>query len=307
MKPKGIALLRWITAIFAVGLLFGGCASNQSESAEGTPSSPNDAVFAARQKMRITGLDNIRDMGGYKTVNGRTVKRGVIYRSDTLSKLKPEGITQIEALGIGHIFDLRSDSEIARKPDPEIKGAVYHHTEILADTPMLKWPETDEETIAFYAGPASRNYYIDASKYMVVSARSRESLKTILTIALENQEGKGLLWHCSGGKDRAGFVSAVFLSLLGLDNETITQEYLLTNIDRKEFDDSEREYMDAEYFHGDKTLMEGFRAVQEARREYVDIFLSGIQSLYGTVDNYLIQEVGFTQADLDKIKALYTE
>jgi hypothetical protein len=54
-------------------------------------------------------------------------------------------------------------------------------------------------------------------------------------------------------------------------------------------------------------MMEGFRAVQEARREYVDIFLTGIQNLYGTADNYIIAELGLTQEDLNVIKSMYTE
>jgi protein-tyrosine phosphatase len=257
--------------------------------------------------MQIEGLDNIRDIGGYRTMDGKTVKKGLLYRADALSKMTPNGITQFEQLNIGYIFDLRADGEIARKPDPAIRGASYYHTQVADTTATLIWPSTDEETYEFYSGSASRNYYIAASEYMVISARSRESLKTILTIAQENTEGKSLIWHCSGGKDRTGYISAVFLSLLGVDNETIIQEYLLTNIDRKEFDEKEREYMDTEYFHGDKTMMEGFLAVQEARREYVDIFLSGIQNLYGTVENYVVTECGLSQEDLNTIKSIYTE
>ncbi|MDR1469111.1 MAG: tyrosine-protein phosphatase [Spirochaetaceae bacterium] len=296
----------------SIGLVLAGCAGTQSAaksgpSAEVSRPTPNDAVFANRQPMRIEGLDNIRDIGGYKTADGKTVKKGLLYRADALSKMTPNGIAQFERLNIGYIFDLRSDGEIARKPDPAIKGAAYYQTRVADTTATLIWPSTDEETYAFYSGPASRNYYIAASEYMVIATQSRESLKTILTIARENKESKGLIWHCSGGKDRTGYISAVFLSLLGVDNETIIQEYLLTNIDRKEFDEKEREYMDAEYFHGDKTMMEGFLAVQEARREYVDIFLSGIQNLYGTVDNYVITELGLTQEDLNSIKSLYTE
>jgi protein-tyrosine phosphatase len=311
MKNKRNLLL---SGIIVVGTAFflAGCAGTQSAAKSGREAevsrpTPNDAVFANRQRMHIDGLDNIRDIGGYKTIDGKTVKRGLLYRADALSKMTPDGIAQFEQLNIGYIFDLRADSEIARRPDPAIKGAAYYHTQVADTTATLIWPSTDEETYEFYSGPASRNYYIAASEYMVIAARSRESLKTILTIAKENTEGKGLIWHCSGGKDRTGYISAVFLSLLGVDNETIIHEYLLTNIDRKEFDEREREYMDAEYFHGDKTMMEGFLAVQEARREYVDIFLTGIQSLYGTVDNYVITELGLTQEDLDTIKSMYTE
>jgi protein-tyrosine phosphatase len=257
--------------------------------------------------MRISGLDNIRDIGGYKTANGRTVKRGLLYRSDTLSKLTQEGIRQFEALNIGAIFDLRAESEIKRKPDPQIRGAEYYHTEIPSNAPTAEWPATDEETIAFYKDPATLNYYVNGSRYMMNSRLGRESLKTILNTALRNNGRKAMIWHCSGGKDRTGYISAVFLSLLGVDNETIIREYLLTNEDRKEFDDQERIAMDQQYFHGDRQMMAGFLAVQQARRENVDVFLSELQSIYGTADNYLTVELGFTQAELNRIKAIYTE
>jgi protein-tyrosine phosphatase len=267
----------------------------------------NDAVFANRVRMRISGLDNIRDMGGYKTATGRTVKRGLLYRSDTLSKLTQEGIRQFEALNVGAIFDLRDDGEIARKPDPQIRGAEYFHAEIPSNAPAAGWPATDEETIAFFKDPATLNYYVTGSRYMMNSRLGRESLKTILNTALRNNGRKAMIWHCSGGKDRTGYISAIFLSLMGVDNETVIREYLLTNEDRKEFDDQERIAMDRQYFHGDRQMTAGFLAVQQARRENVDVFLSELQSIYGTVDNYLIVELGFTQAELNRIKAIYTE
>jgi protein-tyrosine phosphatase len=318
MEKNGAVVLLGIMLAGAAFFL-AGCAGTQaaaqsdqtvevsSQTVEVPRTTPNDAVFANRQRMHIDGLDNIRDLGGYKTLDGKTVKQGLLYRTDALSKMTPDGIAQFEQLNIGYIFDLRADDEIARKPDPAVNGAVYYHTQVADTIPTLIRPSTYEEIREFYSSPASRNYYISASEYMVIAARSRESLKTILTAAKENAEGRGLIWHCSGGKDRTGYISAVFLSLLGVDNETVIQEYLLTNIDRKEFDEREREYMDTEYFHGDKTMMEGFLAVQEARREYVDIFLTGIQSLYGTVDNYVITELGLTRDDLDTIKSMYTE
>ncbi|MDR1215945.1 MAG: tyrosine-protein phosphatase, partial [Treponema sp.] len=194
-----------------------------------------------------------------------------------------------------------------RKPDPQIRGAEYFHTEIPSNAPTAGWPATDEETIAFFKDPATLNYYVSGSRYMMNSRLGRESLKSILNTALRNNGRKAMIWHCSGGKDRTGYISAIFLSLMGVDNETIIREYLLTNEDRKEFDDQERIAMDRQYFHGDRQMTAGFLAVQQARRENVDVFLSELQSIYGTVDNYLIVELGFTQTELNRIKAIYTE
>jgi protein-tyrosine phosphatase len=267
----------------------------------------DDAFLNGRVQMEIDGLSNIRDLGGYKTKDGKTVKKQLMYRSDTLSKLSPKGIEQVEQLNLGYIFDLRADNEIARKPDPQIAGAQYSQTEILADPLVRSAPNGLEEVRAFYASDAAKTYYMRGSRYMYNSSTSRKSIENIILSALGGNAEKAFLYHCSGGKDRTGYVSAIILSLLGVDNETIVKEYLLTNVDRKAFDDAERETMDKEYFKGDKNMMDGFLSIQQARARYVDIFLTELQGIYGTVDNYLILETGLTQEQLDRFKAIYTE
>jgi protein-tyrosine phosphatase len=248
MTKKSVMVCIALLAVVAIS-----CAT-----ASGTRGSSDGTVYAAdsitldeaflngRTPLVIDGLSNIRDIGGYKTKDGKTVKKGLVYRSDTPAKLTPTGIEQIEQFNLGYIFDLRADGEIARKPDPQITGAQYVHTEILADPMLMTAPSGFEEVRAFYASDSAKSYYIKGSRYMYNSSVSRRSIGKIILTALEGKGEKAFLYHCSGGKDRTGFVSAILLSLLGVDNETIVKEYLLTNVDRKAFDDAERETMDKE-------------------------------------------------------------
>lgn len=260
----------------------------------------------SQRKIKINGLDNIRDIGGYKTKDGKTVKWGLLYRSDSLSKMTKKGQKDFEKLNIQYIFDLRDDNEVAKAPDPVFTKIKYVHTEIPTSGAAAKKPVTTEEIQNFYSNPDTLNYWLNGYEYMVGSAKARESLKTILLDSIESNGKKGIIWHCSGGKDRTGFISVVFLSLLGVDNETIINDYLLTNEYRRKFDEKELEDM-RKIFNNDPVMEKGFLSIQQAKPEYVEVFLDKIQRLYGTTDNYLIKEVGLTQTQIDKIKAIYTE
>jgi protein-tyrosine phosphatase len=293
--------------IILIGLLAGIMAFSEtgSESRKLTQEN-NSIVLLNRRKTKVEGLDNIRDIGGYKTKDGKKVKWGILYRADSLSKMTENGKKDFEKLKIGYIFDLRDDNEIAKAPDPVFKNTKYIHTEIPTSGVTAQKPRTTEEIRAFYSKPETLNYWKDGYEYMVGSSKARESIKTILLTSLENKGKTGLIWHCSGGKDRTGFVSVIFLSLLGVDNETILKDYLLTNEYRKKFDTKELEDM-KKIFENDPVMTEGFLAIQQAKPEYAAVFMDKIERLYGTTENYLIQEVGITQEQINEIKAIYTE
>lgn len=297
--------------IIFIGLLAGMIAFSETVSARTVSNEKNiqensSILLLSRRKVKVDGLDNIRDIGGYKTKDGKKVKWGVLYRADSLSKMTENGKKDFEKLKIGYIFDLRDDNEIAKAPDPVFKNVTYIHTEIPTSGIVQGKPGSTEEIKEFYSKPETLDYWKNGYEYMVGSSEARESLKTILLTSLENKGKTGMIWHCSGGKDRTGFISVIFLSLLGVDNETILKDYLLTNEYRKKFDTKELEDM-KKIFENDPVMTEGFLAIQQAKPEYAGVFLDKIERLYGTTENYLIKEVGMTQEQLNEIKALYTE
>jgi protein-tyrosine phosphatase len=140
---------------------------------------------------------------------------------------------------------------------------------------------------------------------MVDQAESHESMKKIFAAALKG-DGKAMIWHCSGGKDRTGYVSALFLSVLGVPDEGIVNEYMLTEVYRRDFDIKEMQDM-GKAFNNHPEAMKGFRAIQQSKAEYIMAGLNKIRADYGTVENYLEKEVGITAKDITKLKALYTE
>ncbi|AKJ42221.1 Tyrosine-protein phosphatase precursor [Pragia fontium] len=272
------------------------------------PTNKNTVITLAERKVPAKGLDNLRDLGGFKTADGRYTKWGMMYRADTPYKLKSEGYNYVAYnMNMGYVFDLRNDNEVAKKPDPAMNGITYFHTQIPDIPPAYKdvsW-DTTETIYNFVSTPRAESFYVDTNAYMVEAPKSHDSMKQILSTAL-TAEGKGLVWHCAGGKDRTGYVSAVFLAALGVPEETIVNEYLLTNEYRKEFDKKELEDMSKE-FNQDPKAIKGFLAIQQSRPEYIKAALDLIKQKYGSVDNYLLKEMGITKQQIEALKAMYTE
>ncbi|MFV0549518.1 MAG: tyrosine-protein phosphatase [Limnobaculum xujianqingii] len=272
------------------------------------PDANSKTITLAERKVPAAGLDNLRDLGGLKTSDGRYTKWGVMYRADTPYKLKPEGYRYVaNNMKMGHIFDLRAENEVVKKPDPAMEGVTYYHTQIPDSPPAYKdvsW-ETTETIYNFVSTPRAESFYVDTNAFMVEAPKSHDSMKHILSTAL-TAEGKGMLWHCAGGKDRTGYVSAVFLAALGVPDETIVNEYLLTNEYRKEFDRKELEDMSKE-FKQDPKAIKGFLAIQQSRPEYIMAALNLIKQKYGSDKNYLDKEMCITTQQIEQLKQMYTE
>lgn len=269
------------------------------------PNSDKPLVIAER-KLPAGGMDNLRDSGGYLTEDGRYVKWGHLYRGDTPHKVNSEGYRYLNAMNLGYVFDLRNNVEIAKKPDPAFENVAWMHTQIPDLPPQFKdvsW-ETNEAIYNFVKTPRAEQFYPDTNRFMVWQPETIRTMKTIFNKALTDD--RAMIWHCAGGKDRTGVVSAVFLSALGVSDKAIIHDYLLTNEYRQEFDKRELAEM-SKAFNGDKQAIKGFLAIQQARPEFIQAALDEIKQRYGSMENYLTQAVELTPADIQTLRDRYTE
>lgn len=165
------------------------------------------------RRIRLAGPVNFRDLGGYPVGDRRMVGWRRLFRSDSLGPVTPEDARMItEELGLATIIDLRSTGEVAR----EGRGALsdspldYHHLPILG-------AEIEGEALARLSLLAVYGDMLHASAVRVAE---------ILQMVAET-EGP-VVFHCVAGKDRTGIVAAVLLALLGVDEEDIVADYVLT-------------------------------------------------------------------------------
>jgi protein-tyrosine phosphatase len=177
------------------------------------------ALDADGRYIAFEAIHNFRDIGGYGAAEGRSVRRGLVFRSAS-----PHGATaadreRLRGLGIRHIVDLRSEPEAAEmgRADFSEIGAAVHHIPVFRDL------DTSPLAIAARAKMYGTDF---ADAYMHMLARGGATFRAVLEHIAE--AGEPSVVHCAGGKDRAGNVMMLLLAVLGVDHDTIVADYALT-------------------------------------------------------------------------------
>ena len=169
------------------------------------------------------GTMNFRDLGGYQTTDGHTIKWQKIYRSDSLSNLSAHDLDRFKQLGITVDCDLRSGYEQQMAPDHINDDLKYVDAHIYPDE-----GDVDEEVRPTKPIPEV-NMLAGIYQHVILNLHSQQMFKRVLAELLVLPADQALVFHCSAGKDRTGMTSAIILSLLDVDDETIIRDYLLTN------------------------------------------------------------------------------
>ena len=228
--------------------------------------------------LELPGSINFRDMGGYRTRDGRQVKWRQLFRCGALSMLSPAAVTAFAELDIGVICDLRRVDEAQGNPTPvNAPFDVRQHIPIEpGSNDMLRASIRDTSQSA-----ADRvRFMTDITREL---ARNHHAEYRLLFDYLQGCEG-GFLFHCSAGKDRTGFGAALILAALGVDNETIMADYLLTNeaICLRTFMQTRMRV-----FYGAEFDNASLEAVGGVRADYLHAALQEIQANHGTMEAYL--------------------
>lgn len=171
----------------------------------------------------IEGGLNFRDLGGYQTASGETVRFGRLFRSGTLTNLTDDGVSQLAELGVATIFDLRSDDEIAKAPDRIPDGVSYQHRPVRDPsrvsrlkaiwTVLTKRDRLEEALLEVYT-----RVMIDANAHVI-----GEIMRHVAT------SDQPTVIHCTAGKDRTGITSALLLLTLGVPRETVLADYAVSS------------------------------------------------------------------------------
>lgn len=180
----------------------------------------------------LSGQPNFRDLGGYAASDGRTVKWGLVYRSGELSQLSNEDVGKLGGLGIKAVVDLRSPEEVSARGDGRLPPDAKAHPMPIASSDMFA-----KLIPMFLKGDFSRvpPDMLDTVNRMLVRDFTEQYAGLLRVVS--NPASRPLVFHCTQGKDRAGFAAAMVLSALGVPWETVVEDYLLSNHFRKEEND----------------------------------------------------------------------
>ena len=180
-----------------------------------------------RQTGRVLHLNasaNFRDFGGYITFDGKRVKRGKLYRSDTLSLLSDADVAEVSKLGLNRIVDLRTDSEINREGNDRIypgNETKYDFLYFGYGDPYLAKAQVSTELAWDILQVNFPCLYVNILK------QNEMSIKLVFDRFADSSQYP-ILIHCTQGKDRTGIVIALLLLLLGVPRSTVMEDYMLT-------------------------------------------------------------------------------
>ena len=259
--------------------------------------------------MKLEKLSNTRDLGGIKGAYGRLLKKGRLIRSGQLFFASDSDITELEKVPVRRVIDFRTTKEKNEKPDPVPAGAHYLHLPVFNEE---KHGITREESgkSAFQelmesvssGSDGAVRYMMRTYRDFVTDEHALLQYSRFLSVILENGNG-AVLWHCTAGKDRAGFATVLILEILGADRNTITEDYLQTNT----FLEREiEEIMTAlkPVFPNNEEML---RAFFSAREEYLDSVYETVHETYGSFDTFLESRLGVTSEIREMLRAMYLE
>ena len=170
--------------------------------------------LAHARRLALDLAYNVRDIGGYRTVDGRHTKWRVLYRSDSLHRLTPAAQQELLDLGLRTVIDLRYREELAGSPSVFVGSSHLHYR------PIALYELDDPAIVAYRAQDLDE-------VYRMILAHSQPQFKRIIDVLTEPVALPALA-HCTAGKDRTGMVIALILGAVGVPDETIVEDYALS-------------------------------------------------------------------------------
>jgi protein-tyrosine phosphatase len=183
------------------------------------------------RRVALAGTLNFRDLGGYGGLDGRTVRWGFVYRSDSLAAVTAAGWSSLAQLGLRSVYDLRHDLERERAPSviPEHLGIAASHLPIGGETAEAP------DLVDLLRQTGGQGYGLE---FMIEMNRTLlADHATVFGGLLTQLADPGRLpavFHCTAGKDRTGVAAALLLTVLGVDRATILDDYELTTTYRSQ-------------------------------------------------------------------------
>jgi protein-tyrosine phosphatase len=251
-------------------------------------------LMTSERRMPLEGAVNFRDLGGYQTTGGKTVRWGHIFRSDKLAGLSEQDLRLLSHLNIATICDFRTAAETRKAPGrhPESDNLQYLHFPI-------QHGEHDPAGAFERIKKGDYQWLNEAfmAKGYILSIENFASLWHDFFNVLANRDRRPFVFHCTGGKDRTGTAAALILSVLGVPDKTIVEDYAIS----------------AEYIAGVlkmiNSLLEEMGVDPEEVSPYFTVtpgrmqaLLEHIRTTYGSAVNYLVNKAGLDPAVIAELK-----
>ncbi len=239
-----------------------------------------------RRLLRLEGVRNARDLGGYRTHDGRTVRWGQVYRTGALGDATARDISELCARDIRVVCDLRSGPERVAAPDHWLDAAG-----------IAGWGQPATETIGD-SHALLKACLVSAAQTRRVMTEAYRHMPYVQTAALDavfSRLARGdapLLFHCSAGKDRSGGAAALLLLALGVPRETVIEDYLLSQLEvealRHDF------LLNPRHAAAHHDPARAWLPLIESDPDYIEALLDAVCARDRNIEGYLAAELGIS-------------
>ncbi len=224
----------------------------------------------------IDGAGNVRDMGGWKTTSGKTVKYGMLYRGRRLEDVSAKGLATIKQLGLKTELDLRYADQKFQTPGT---GMNYE----------------------FIESPGQYDNVMKANQEVF-----KKSYKRVFEL-LSDESNYPFYAHCNAGADRTGTFAFIVNGLLGVSYEDLTRDFELTS-----FSSSGKRWRGkgtgGTFAEGDDVMQENSSNTVAWGRLYKTMMAYGAENgcatLQSSIEHWLLNYIGVPQSQIDSFKSI---
>ncbi|WP_027502367.1 tyrosine-protein phosphatase [Rhodococcus sp. UNC363MFTsu5.1] len=249
---------------------------------------------------KLASVANFRDVAGndgagYATADGKHLKRGVIYRSNALTKTSDADKATLTTLGLADVYDLRGSAEIA---NPLVGGQDKLPDGVAYKSIPIEFADLVQLAQTIQSPEQGRQFMIDTNRSFVTDPARRAGFAQVLT---DIATGDGAqLFHCTSGKDRTGWTAMLLQSIAGVPAATVMDDYLLSNTYLAETNQKTLAQITAAM---GAQAAANLTPVLGVDQSFLEAGLAQITADYGSVGNYLTEGLGLSPATIAALKA----
>ena len=258
------------------------------------------------RQLPINGGYNYRDLGGYQTIDGHTVKWRRLLRSGSLHHLTSQDLQYLSDLKVAKDIDLRSPRETKKEPDqvPDvaeyIANPIFSTDETRASQPISSF--SDE----LNADPTrGRQHMRTVYHEMVAEPGPQQAYREFFQQLLSAPDDRPILFHRTAGKDRTGIGAYLLLNALKVHPDVIIKDYLLTNELVKGVQQDIKQKLTAAHFSSN--YIQNSLDMASVKQEYLQTAQDAIQKISGSVERYLKEVMQLSDSDLQVLRHKYRD
>ncbi|WP_262690793.1 tyrosine-protein phosphatase [Kordiimonas aestuarii] len=253
----------------------------------------------------LAGVKNFRDMGGYSTRSGTPVAWRRLFRSGHLSDMTDDCGTELVARNITTVIDFRSDAEKKRHPVRWAQGWVPRYHPLPIGGNAAAWVHELFERLSASPFPADdlRAQFILA--FETIPLKNTAGVRQFFDTLVDHEGDGAALFHCTAGKDRTGITGALLLRALGVGDEQVMEDFLLTN-EAVDLDETSERLASWLSSRAGKTIAprDVFPLVG-VEPDFLHAAYAAIAKEYGSVDAYLENALGLTAKRAEKLRTSF--